>query len=83
MCVVLTNPFLVSVCSLKLAPQSGSSSTQGKSVHDSARYTRGAYGLMVRLTCQDGAGAGQPGVYRVRAHAAASVYEIFEICEPR
>ena len=54
-----------------------------KSVHDSARYTRGAYGLMVRLTCQDGAGAGQPGVYRVRAHAAASVYEIFEICEPR
>ena len=55
----------------------------GKSVHDSARYTRGAYGLMVRLTCQDGAGAGQPGVYRVRAHAAASVYEIFEICEPR
>ena len=75
----MLNAFLVSVCSLKLAPQSG----VGKGVHDSAPYTRGAYGLMVRLTCQDGAGAGQPGVYRVRAHAAASVYEIFEICEPR
>ena len=58
-----------------------------KSVHDSARYTRGAYGLMVRLTCQDGrGGADQPGrdrVCRVRAHAAAPVFESFKICEPR